>query len=161
VGITEFVMAVEICGKGSSLSRRSFLRMLWRRPRRKGKPFPYRMSAIGEHGLRFVAVVVSLRNDFAVFELEERGEVGTHLAAGRNGLERDGQHAGPIDFESHLVAAGEGVSDGVGLAAHYFFAALGRRADGCQVAAAAGWKEFAGKDFDNDFGREKLSEFAA
>jgi len=87
--------------------------------------------------------------------------MGTHLAAGRNGLKRHGERACPIDFERHLVAAGDFISDFVLLAGHHFFAALGRSANARQVIAAPLGKKLAGENFDDDFGREELLDFVA
>ncbi len=57
-------------------------------------------------GLGLVTIIVALGNDLAVFELEEGCEMGAHLAACRNGLKRDGEGAGPIDFKGDLITTG-------------------------------------------------------
>jgi hypothetical protein len=67
-------------------------------------------------GLRLVAVVVALGDDFAVFVMQEGGEVGAHLAAYAHALKGDGEGAAPIDFKGDLIAAANGeISDELGM----------------------------------------------
>src|SRR5436190_337895 len=70
-------------------------------------------------------------------EFEEEGESRTHLASGGEGIERNGQRAGPAHFERHRVSFGDGVDDLVPLRAHHLASLVGRLAHPREVASCA------------------------
>src|SRR4051794_9248564 len=91
------------------------------------------------------AVVVALAEDLPATELEEQGEPGPHLAAGGERAERDGDLAGPLDLERHLIPGFHGVEQLEALLQHHLLAAEGALEERGEVAAGAGRDQAVGE----------------
>src|SRR5215469_5380240 len=94
-----------------------------------------------------VAIVIALRDDLAIPELQKRSEVGAHLGSGGLGLKRHGQGAGPENLERDSISTRQFTLDFIPRMGHGLPTAVGGGAYSSQVVPAAVRKESARKDF--------------
>lgn len=102
------------------------------------------------------AVVVALGDDFAIFEIEEDGEMGAHGVTGGEGTEGYGKSTGPNDFERDVITISDGADNLVALGGNHFFAAHSGLEEVVEVAARAVRSELIGEFFLDDAGGKKI-----
>ena len=82
------------------------------------------MVLSSERASGIVAIVIALRDDLAVLELQKRGEVGAHLRSRGLGLKRHSQGARPHKFQRDGISARQFILDFILLTGHSIVTAI-------------------------------------